>query len=207
MPDRHEFAKLIAESVSGNRVSLQRLLLSQYIAIAQHVECRMPRQAEVPFDADDILQETVVRVIRHIGRCTANTEASFRAWLKKIAENCIQDEIRRAKSEKRGGKHTRAAPRASALESSIGDVVDLLSAGSHTPSRSAARHEAIAAVRMSIEALPTEYRRAVELRLLKGKSLDETAAVLGCSPRAVQGLVDRAKKKMRADLARLASNG
>ena len=79
-------------------------------------------------------------------------------------------------------------------------LAELLSAGSHTPSRSAARHEEVAAVHKAFEALPDNYRQAVQLRLFEGKSLAETAADMGCSPRAVQGLVDRARKKMRAAL-------
>ncbi len=83
------------------------------------------------------------------------------------------------------------------------DLVEALSAGSHTPSGSVARHEAVAAVRESIDALPTDHRQAVKLHLLEGKSLKETAAIMERSPRAVQGLLDRAKKKMRDVLGRL----
>ncbi len=205
MPDTLDFPKLIAESVSGDRVSLQRLLLSQYVPLAEHVQRRIPARMRSQLSAEDVVQQTVVRVIHHIGQCRARTEVSFRAWLKTIAENCVKDEIRHAESEKCGGERKRVQVRASPFESSIADVVELLSAGSHTPSRSVARHEAIAAVRESIEALPSDYRRAVELRLLQGKSLDETGALLGRSPRAVQGLVDREKKTMHADLARLSS--
>ena len=65
------------------------------------------------------------------------------------------------------------------------------------------RHEAIEAVHEAIDALPEEYRQAVRLRFLEGKSLEEIAELMGRSPRAVQGLVDRAKEKMRATLGRL----
>ena len=67
----------------------------------------------------------------------------------------------------------------------------------------AAGHEVVAAVEKAIAELPAEYQQAVQLRLLQGKSLEETAELMGRSPRAVQGLVDRAKKKLRAVLGRL----
>ena len=83
------------------------------------------------------------------------------------------------------------------------DLVNMLSAGSHTPSGSVAGHEAVRAVQQAISDLPEDCRQAVQLRLLEGKSLDEVASAMDRSPRAVQGLVDRARKKMRAALGRL----
>ena len=87
--------------------------------------------------------------------------------------------------------------------SSLDDLVELLSAGSNSPSRSARRHEAVAAVRQAIDDLPDEYRTAVQLRYLDGLSLEEVAAQMQRSPRSVQGLLDRAREKMRAALDRL----
>ncbi len=92
---------------------------------------------------------------------------------------------------------------AAGTDSSLDDVVELLSAGSHTASRSAIRHEAVQAVQNAIAELREEYRQAIELRLIEGKSLEEVAETMNRSPRAVQGLVDRAKKKLRAALGRL----
>ena len=59
------------------------------------------------------------------------------------------------------------------------------------------------AIQNAIAELPDEYRRAVQLMLLECKSLEETAQIMNRGPRAVQGLIDRAKKKMRAVLGRL----
>lgn len=197
--------QLIADSVNGDRSALQKLLLGQYVQILEHIARQIPARMQSQLSAEDVIQQTVVQVVRHITDCAATNEASFRAWLKTIAENCLSDAFRRVASDKRGGRRYRIQTRESPQEDSIVDVIELLSAGSHTPSRSVVRHEAIAAVRASVEALPPDYRSAVELRFLQGKSLDETAAILGRSPRAVQGLVDRAKKKMRAALVGFAS--
>ena len=59
------------------------------------------------------------------------------------------------------------------------------------------------AVRDAIDELPDHYRQAVRLHLLQGKNLDEVAAIMNRGPRAVQGLVDRAKKKLVVILERL----
>ncbi len=79
----------------------------------------------------------------------------------------------------------------------------MLSAASHTASRSVVRHEAVQAVHNGIEELPDHYRQAVQLHLIDGRNLDEVAEIMNRTPRAVQGLVDRAKKKLAAILGSL----
>jgi RNA polymerase sigma-70 factor (ECF subfamily) len=86
---------------------------------------------------------------------------------------------------------------------SLIDLVELLSADGRSPSSYLQRDEAVMAVQTVIRQLPDDYRRAIELRFMEGKGLDEVAAIMNRSPRAVQGLVDRAKKAMRLTLERL----
>ena len=57
---------------------------------------------------------------------------------------------------------------------------------------------AVEAVQNAIDELPSHYRQAVQLHLLEGKSLDEVSSIMNRGPRAIQGLVDRAKKKLVA---------
>ena len=189
---------LLAQATAGDREALVELLIANYDQLAAHTARKMSSQDRRFLSVDDIVQQTFAQVIQDIGRFTPRTDDSFCAWLKKIAEHRLQDAVRRRKREQRAGN---IGPRAEAR--SVAELVELLSAGSHTPSGSAARHEAIAAVQHSINALPDDYRQAVQLRLLQGKSLEETAVLMHRSPRAVQGLVDRAKKKMRAALGRI----
>ena len=88
-------------------------------------------------------------------------------------------------------------------ESSYHDLVEMLSAGSHTASRSAMRHEAVHALQLAIGELPEDYQQAVQLYLIDGKTLQETAVIMNRTSNSVQGLIDRAKKKMRGALGRL----
>nr|HPL19272.1 RNA polymerase sigma factor [Spirochaetota bacterium] len=48
-------------------------------------------------EADDVLQEAVIRVFRHIG--TFNTEKSFSSWIYQIAINCSKNHISRGRRE------------------------------------------------------------------------------------------------------------
>ena len=195
--------ELLAQAISGDRAALHELMLVHYQVLLRHIEHRIGPPLRGVVSAEDIIQQTFVEVIRDLEHFTPRTDQSFFAWLKKIAENRTRDAVKYQKCLKRGGNRRQVRTHALPQESSVADLVELLSAGSQTPSRSAARHDAVAAVQQTIDALPNDYREAVQLRLLMGKSLEEVAAIMDRSPRAVQGLVDRAKKKMRAALGRL----
>jgi RNA polymerase sigma-70 factor (ECF subfamily) len=82
------------------------------------------------------------------------------------------------------------------------ELVDLLSAREHSPSRSIARREAVRAVQVALAGLPEDYQRALRLRYFEGKSLEETARIMMRTTGAVRGLLDRAKEKLLAALGR-----
>lgn len=194
---------LITKAQRGDQVALHELLVTYHTRLANHVARKIPRRIQGVVSAEDILQQTFLQAMQHIGQFSPRGPQSFYRWLKAIATNCARDTSRRLTSAKRGGNRRQTRKLTRPDESSMADLVEMLSAGGQTPSGSVARHEAIEAVQQSIESLSDEYRQAVQLRLLEGKSLTETATIMSRSPRAVQGLVDRAKKKMRAALGRL----
>jgi RNA polymerase sigma-70 factor (ECF subfamily) len=204
MCDDDTVGGLVAKATQGDRVALQQLMALHASELSDFVARKLPPSRRALVDADDILQQTFVDVFRDIRRFEPRSDRSFLAWLKTIADHRIQDAVKALNRIKRGGEFRQIRFVSSPSTScSMAELVELLSAGSHTPSRSVAGHEAVKAVQDALRQLPDDYRQAVELRLLEGRSLEETAAVLDRSPRAVQGLVDRAKKKLRAALVRL----
>jgi RNA polymerase sigma-70 factor (ECF subfamily) len=196
-------SQLVAKAAGGDRVAVQQLLALHSSQLSQFIAQKLPASLRGVIDADDILQQTYIDIFRDITRFEPQSEHSFFAWVRTIAEHRVQDAVKALRRMKRGGqlRQVRYAP--ATQSRSVADLVELLSAGSHTPSRSVAGHEAVKAVQDAIRDLPLDYRQAVELRLLEGRSLEETAEAMNRTPRAVQGLVDRAKKKMRAALVRL----
>lgn len=195
--------KLVADAISGDRIALQQILLEHTSDVTRYVADRLPNSVQGLIDADDIVQQTFIEAFRSIQKFQPQADGSFGAWLRAIALHRLQDAVKTSNRKKRGGGFRRVNQPSEAESRALVDLVELLSAGGGTPSQSVARHEAVRAVQQAIEDLPDDYRQAVQLRLIEGKCLDEVAAVTGRSPRAVQGLVDRAKKKMRAGLGRL----
>ncbi len=193
--------ELLSRAASGDDLAVRRLLVPHIAYLARFVAHRYPILDHGISNVDDVVQETLSEALRQVNRFDP-AKGSLRTWLSTIAERRARNAVRAQQRIKRGGAHQRVR-QAAGTDSSLDDVVELLSAGSHTASRSAIRREAVQAVQNAIAELREDYRQAIELRLIEGKSLEEVAETMNRSPRAVQGLVDRAKKKLRAALGRL----
>lgn len=196
---------LIEQAVAGDQVALQKLLVARAEALARHAHRKLPAALREVVDADDIVQQTYIEAFRSIGRFRPDAAGAFQSWLFRIAEHVISDTIKHYQRVKRGRDFRRRHRAAPTQSQSVVELLEQLSAGSHSPSRSVMGHEAIEALMDAIDDLPDDHRQAVQLRLLDGKSLQETAVLMNRSQRAVQGLVDRAKKKMRAALGSLSN--
>ena len=194
--------ELIAKATSGDRASLERLLLAHYGRLAQHIALKLPASVQGVVGVDDILQQTFMQAFRDIGNFQPRSASSFSGWLKTIAEHRMLDTVKALKRKKRGGDRRQVQRQADSQASCVADLVEMLSAGRHTPSQSIARREAVQAVQVAIAGLPGDQRDAIRLRFLGGKSLQETADAMGRSPDAVRGLIHRAKQELRDALGR-----
>ncbi len=193
--------ELLIRAAAGDNLAVQQLLFPHIAHLSRIVADKYPRLDFGMVSVDDIVQETLGEAYRHIREFDPE-KGSLRNWLATIAERRARNAVRAQQRIKRGGDFNRVDQVVGA-ESSLREVVEILSAGSHTASRSAVRHEAVQAVQDAIDGLREEYRQAVQMRLIQGMSLDEVAKIMNRSPRSVQGLVDRAKKVMRQALGRL----
>ena len=192
---------LFRRVAEGDDLAVGELLLPHVVYLSDFIRTKYPQLTLGMTSVEDVVQETLTDAYRQIHGFDPSGTASLRTWLTTIAEHRACDAIRAKERDKRGGKHRRVEQ--VAVQSSMYDIVEMLSAASHTASQSVVRHEAVQAVHDAIDELPDHYRQAVQLHLLEGRHLDEVAAIMDRSPRAIQGLVDRAKKKLVAVLERL----
>jgi RNA polymerase sigma-70 factor (ECF subfamily) len=193
---------LVAQAIAGDRLALERLLLAHYTSVARHLAPMLPASLQSVVSIEDILQETFSQAFRDVCKLGHCSQRSFAAWLKTVAENRLQDTIRTLKRRKRGGDRRQVRGADDRCSSAVG-LLELVSGGGDTPSRSFARRDAIRAVQVALARLPDDHRQAVCLRYLDGKSLEEAAGEMNRSPGAVHGLIDRAKKALGATLGRL----
>jgi RNA polymerase sigma-70 factor (ECF subfamily) len=193
-------SELIEQARAGDRACLQQLLWDHYNQLVGFLARRLNGNLQRMVAVEDVVQETYIQAIRDIGNCQATTQASFAAWLSAIAEHRLHDIIKGLYRQKRGGDRRQVEGFVSGSAGRLVELVELISDHGSTPGRALARHEATHAIRIGIAALPDDQRQAIRLRYLEGKSIEETAASLGRTAAAVNGLVRRAKDSLRTTL-------
>ena len=137
-------------------------------------------------DAEDLTQETFVRVFRSLSTYAPGT---FEGWLHRITTNLFLDGVRR-----------RRRIRMDPLGDDVGDVADLGSALG-TPERGFEHANLDQDVQRALDALSPEFRAAVVLCDIEGLSYEEIAVTLGIKLGTVRSRIHRARAQLRASLA------
>lgn len=166
---------------------------------------RLGRRLRGRLDPSDLVQQTLLKAHQASDRCQAQDEASREAWLRRILNNTIADELRRHGRGRRDAARDRSLL-ASLDESSI-RLEAWLQADQSSPSQQAIRHEQLLALAEALDALPEDQRQAVELHHLSGCSVAEVGDRLGRSKAAIAGLLRRGLKSLRERLAGDAPEG
>ena len=146
-------------------------------------------------DAEDLAQETMVRVWQQRGTFRAGAEV--RPWVFSIAVNLARNRLR----------WWRRRPEVALEEWSVAEGGGRERAGEGERGRGAdggdlERKERAGAVREAIAALPVELREAIVLFEFEELSQAEIAVAVGASVKAVEARVARAREKLRVTLAR-----
>ncbi len=192
--------ELVQQAVGGDRSALERLLQQCHRPLRRRVEQRISPALAGKVCADDVLQETFAEAFRRIRDFQPRGEGTFLGWLSCIADHRLADMIKACRTAKRGGERVAVGAPLNPEVSTIVDVLALLAVHEATPSRSVARREAVEAVRSALLGLSADYRRALELRYLRGLPVAEIAAQMNRTPRAVHMLCNRGLKALHAAL-------
>ena len=136
-------------------------------------------------DADDVLQEALLKVWRHL--LTFRSESSFRTWMTRVAINEALQSYRRQKL--------------SPLCEAPGDL-DAVDSKGESPHQSLVRAELTQAVHSAIGRLRATDKQILTLRDLQQLSERETAQCLNSSIAAVKTRLFRARLMLRAEFQR-----
>jgi RNA polymerase sigma-70 factor (ECF subfamily) len=145
-------------------------------------------------DAADLAQETFVKIYQ--SRTRFDPSQKFSTWLYAIASNLVRDRYRWR------SRHPQVS--LDAESDATGDSFrDSLPGGGPSPNESVQVEERAEAVRVAVAALPEELRQPLLLAEYEECSHAEIGAILGCSAKAVETRIYRARQQLRASLGRL----
>ena len=187
---------LLRRASTGDTVAVTVLLSHYHERLRQRIALRLPPDVRRSVDADDIIQETQIQVYRSIDRFEARGADSFYRWITTIALRRLRNAIKHQRAAKRGGQAGQVFTSAAQVDSVV-MLLDLMVGPDETPSTVAARQEALKSVQAALEHLSEDYRQAVQLVYLDGRSVAEAASQMGRTPRAIHNLCHKAKKHLQ----------
>jgi RNA polymerase sigma-70 factor, ECF subfamily len=186
---------LLPPASSGDTRALRKLLEEHAPAVRKWLAGKIPHRWQSVLSVDDVMQQTYTDAFLDIKGFVLVGGDSFGAWLMKLAQCNLVDALRMLEAEKRGEGRRPITPPNS--DDSCMSLYESLMATSSTPSRQAARDEALAALNAALEQLPDDYRHVVQMYDLEGRPVEEVARVLQRSPGAVFMIRKRAHCRLR----------
>ena len=166
----------ITRAAGGDRAA-QAALVNRHMPVVFRVAYRMLGDRE---EAEDITQETFLRAWKVLPDW--QPKAKFSTWACTVALNLCRDRLRKKKP---------------LLMDELPEQTDQ----SLRPEQALADAQAQARIHDGIEALPERQRQAITLCGLEGMSNIEAAQIMDVSVRALESLLARARRGLRASLA------
>lgn len=183
-PDRMDMVRLVA----GHDSALNGLMERHGEKLFHY----LVRSLQNEEDAADLAQETFVRIYQN--RAKFDSQQKFSTWLYAIASNLVRDRYR---------QRTRHPQVSLDAENEItGNAFgETLAEPNPSPSETVQAEERAKAVRHAIAMLPEELRIPLILAEYEERSQAEIGEILGCTAKAVETRIYRARQQLRMSLA------
>jgi RNA polymerase sigma-70 factor (ECF subfamily) len=176
--------ELVSRARSGDMAAFAELVRRYQVPVTQFCY-RMIGSIQ---DAEEIAQESFVRVYRHLHRI--RPQAKFSTFLFGIARNLALNVLRDATRRGRGlTESLETAPQ-------VADEAD-------RPDRAARLLEIEAMIARAMECLSPEHREILVLREINGMDYAAIARVVRCRKGTVKSRLARAREQLRVQLIRL----
>ena len=173
------------QRLAGGHDAVLNDLMARHARPVFQFLCRMLGNEE---DANDLAQETFVRVHQH--RASFRPGAKFTTWLYAIAANLARNHHRWV------SRHPSISLDAES-ETTGQSIGDVLPSSEPSPAGAAVAAERAAAVRAAVEQLPADLREVIILCEWQDLSAAEAAASLDTTPKAIDNRLYRARNLLR----------
>jgi RNA polymerase sigma-70 factor (ECF subfamily) len=175
-PGEEDEAALVGRVAAGEAQAF-RALVDRHLPTVLAIARRMLRDDA---EAEDVAQETLLRLWRNAARLELG-EGGVRPWLRRVAANLCIDRVR--------------AQRNTSLGDALPEEVEPPSQMTRLAERELGRR-----VDAALKALPERQRLALTLFHYEGMSQIEVGEVMGISDEAVESLLARARRALKAAL-------
>lgn len=181
--DRTE-ALLIADLCEGDETALAPLV-ERYKRMVYRLAVQITKNHA---DADDVMQETFIKVYRSIH--TFRRDAAFETWLYRIAVNEALNFVKRR-------ERRRECTFEAATEAEYEATARYRAQLANDPQAHAEKAELRQYVTEAVNSLPLKHRTVVILHEFEGLTHAEIASILNCSEGTVRSRLHYARKKLR----------
>jgi RNA polymerase sigma factor (sigma-70 family) len=183
--DAESSFELLTRARAGDAEALDRLLFRHLGPLKRWASGRLPRWARDLSDTQDLVQDTVLRALKHVKTFHPQHDGALQAYLRQAVANRIRDELRRA--HRQPGKE---------------ELQDNVPANVASPLALAIGEEMVQRYETALAELRPEDREAIVARVELGQSYEAVAAALGkpsvdAARVAVQRALVKLAKRMR----------
>ena len=172
--------RLLARAQRGDAVALEALMGRYLTRLQRWAHGRLPAAARTMVDTDDLVQDTLLSTLRHLGSFAPRHDGALLAYLRQAVVNRIRNELRRHLPEVDGSVELDGLP--SPLPS---------------PLERAAGRQALEQYECALAKLDEQDRSAIIGRFEMGYSYQALARAMDRpSPEAARKLTERALRRL-----------
>ena len=185
----------IRRARQGDREAFDRLARENEGPLRSFIDIQLGEGLRSRVEADDLLQEALLRAFQSMGQFEGETPAALRSWLAGIAHNAVVDRARRLTTKKADYRHEVPLP----AEPGSGSAGPALQPGipSPSPSRALRREERLDRLLDAVQMLSPDHRRVILLTLIEMLPPSEVAQRMARSEKATSMLLLRAIRALR----------